>query len=419
MTDLTRRGLLRAAGAAGIAASAASATSAVVAAPATASQTARQESIPFFGAHQQGVTTSQQAALCLASFDLQTGNTAEVRSLMRSWTSAAERMTRGLNAAAQAHSAADAPTDSGDVDGMLAGRLTITFGFGAGMFTLPGLAAHRPAGLAPLPHFRGDELDHRHSGGDLVVQACAEDAAIAFHAIRMLATLGAGIVTLRWTQRGFLPSRYRGDQTPRNLMGMKDGTLNPRPSQSGFAEAVWVAGGDAAWLRDGTYMVFRRIRMNLPRWDSSSLTEQERTIGRHRETGAPLGGTHEHDPPRLRARGANGKLVIPARAHIRLAHPDLNGGVEILRRGYSFDDGITEIGPLSDAAPASIAPGFDAGLAFVAFMRHPHAQFVRLQHRLAAQDALNEYITHVGSAVFAVPPGVQGPGSYVGETLLG
>ncbi len=416
MTDVTRRGLLRAAGVAGIAASAGSA---VIAGPAAASESASQESIPFFGIHQQGVTTPQQAALCLAAFALETGNTDEVRLLMQRWTLAAERMARGLNAAPPAHSAAHVPSDSGDVDGMLAGRLTITFGFGAGMFTLPGLARHRPAGLAPLPHFQGDELDARHSGGDLVVQACAEDAAIAFHAVRMLATLGVGTVSLRWTQRGFLPSLYRGDQTPRNLMGMKDGTLNPRPSQPGFAASIWAGDGDAAWLRAGTYLVFRRIRINLPRWDSSSLNDQERTIGRHRESGAPLGGTHEHDPPRLRARHANGKLVIPARAHIRLAHPELNGGVEILRRGYSFDDGITEVGPLSDSAPASVAPGFDAGLAFVAFMRHPHSQFVRLQRRLAAQDALNEYITHVGSAVFAVPPGVRGPGGYVGETLLG
>ena len=159
--------------------------------------------------------------------------------------------------------------------------------------------------------------------------------------------------------------------------------------------------------------------MNLPRWDSSSLTDQEATIGRHRESGAPLGGTHEHDPPNLRARRRGGQLVIPANAHIRLAHPDLNGGVEILRRGYSYDDGVTEIGPLSDAAPHSHAPSFDAGLAFIAFMRSPHAQFVRLQQRLAAQDHLGEYITHVGSAVFAIPPGVRGAGGYVGETLLG
>ena len=163
---------------------------------------------------------------------------------MQRWSVAAERMTRGLPAAPPPHSAANVPADSGDADGMLAGRLTVTFGFGPRVFSLPGLASRRPAGLAPLPQFRGDELDAGRSGGDVVIQACAEDAAIAFHAVRMLTTLGAGAVRLRWTQRGFLPFTYRGDQTPRNLMGMKDGTLNPRPSQPGFAKTVWVAGGD-------------------------------------------------------------------------------------------------------------------------------------------------------------------------------
>ncbi len=414
MSDMTRRGLLRAAGAVGAAAGA----GAVVAPGAATAATRAGETLPFFGAQQQGITTSQQAALFLATFDLETGGAAELRALMRHWSAAADRMTRGLAAVPAAPATRQAgtpPSDSGDVDGMLAGRLTVTFGFGPRVFGLPGLAAHRPGGLQPLPRFAGEKLDARRSGGDLVVQACAEDAAIAFHAVRMLATLGAGTVRLRWTQRGFLPSRYRSNQTPRNLMGMKDGTLNPRPSQPGFAQAIWVGGQDAAWLHGGTYMVFRRIRMNLPRWDASDLSEQEAAIGRRRESGAPLGSHHEHDPPNLRARRRNGQLVIPAHAHIRLAHPTVNGGVEILRRGYSYDEGV---GPLSDSQPHSHAPGFDAGLAFVAFMRDPHAQFVRLQRRLAAQDNLNEYIEHVGSAVFALPPGAD-IGGYVGQTLLG
>ena len=164
MTDVTRRGLLRAAGAAGIAASAGAAVAAGNAAgdaagDVTASATATREAIPFFGAHQQGITTPQQAALCLASFALQTDSASELRSLMQRWSVAAERMTRGLPAAPQPRSAADVPADSGDVDGMLPGRLTMTFGFGPRVFALKGLASRRPAGLVPLPHFRGDELD--------------------------------------------------------------------------------------------------------------------------------------------------------------------------------------------------------------------------------------------------------------------
>ncbi len=48
-------------------------------------------------------------------------------------------------------------------------------------------------------------------------------------------------------------------------------------------------------------------------------------------------------------------------------------------------------------------------------MKDP-AQFIRLQRTLAA-DALNEYILHTGSAVFACPPGLR-PGQYWGQALL-
>jgi deferrochelatase/peroxidase EfeB len=97
--------------------------------------------------------------------------------------------------------------------------------------------------------------------------------------------------------------------------------------------------------------------------------------------------------------------VIPVDAHIRLAAPAENSGTRILRRGYSFTDGMDErLGQL------------DAGLFFLAFMSDPDA-FITLQHRLGRNDALNEYITHNGSALFAVPPGVQ-PGGYIGQGLF-
>jgi deferrochelatase/peroxidase EfeB len=42
---------------------------------------------------------------------------------------------------------------------------------------------------------------------------------------------------------------------------------------------------------------------------------------------------------------------------------------------------------------------------------------VRWQQRLAGDDALNEYIKHTGSALFACPPGTQ-KGGFIGDTLL-
>jgi deferrochelatase/peroxidase EfeB len=162
---------------------------------------------------------------------------------------------------------------------------------------------------------------------------------------------------------------------------------------------VWVGATDKpTWMRDGSYVVVRRIRMLLEAWDRTSLHEQQATIGRTKLEGAPLGSRHEHDTPELPS--------LPEDAHIRLASPVENGGVRILRRGYSFADGI-------DPNTAQL----DAGLFFVAYQRDPRRQFVPLQQRLASHDALNEYIQHVGSAIFAVPPGIQ-PGGYIGDTLL-
>jgi deferrochelatase/peroxidase EfeB len=83
----------------------------------------------------------------------------------------------------------------------------------------------------------------------------------------------------------------------------------------------------------------------------------------------------------------------------------------MLRRGYSYDDGW-------DPAASDGAGRLDAGLFFMAYVRDPVAQFVPMQQRLANADALNRFITHVGSALFAILPGAP-EGGYVGQTLLG
>ena len=196
--------------------------------------------------------------------------------------------------------------------------------------------------------------------------------------------------------------------TPRNLQGFKDGTNNLDSSDANLMrDHVWVGDADAPqWMAGGTYVVTRRIRMRLEHWDRSALSDQEETIGRSKESGAPLGGVHEHDTPGLDARD-RGELVIAKDAHIRLSAPAANDGIRILRRGYSFSDGI-------DPTTGEL----DAGLFFVAFQRDPRRQFIPLQHKLAAHDALNEYIEHEASAAFAVLPGVTEPGTYLGAPLF-
>jgi deferrochelatase/peroxidase EfeB len=263
--------------------------------------------------------------------------------------------------------------------------------------------------LNPLPPLPGEELNGLESGGDICIQACADDPQVVFHAIRDLARIGRGTATLRWSQLGFgrTSSTTRGQETPRNLFGMKDGTANIKAEDTeAMNKYVWVDEGPA-WMQGGTYVVTRRIRMILEVWDRSALQDQELTIGRRKYSGAPLGEEDEFAPLPLDELGDDGAPVIPRDAHVRLASAQENDGVRILRRGYSFTDGVDEsLGEL------------EAGLFFIAFQRDPEKQFVALQRKLGVNDSLNEYIKHVGSAVFAVPQGVK-PGGYVGEALLG
>jgi deferrochelatase/peroxidase EfeB len=367
-------------------------------------------SVPFHGEHQAGIDTPAQDRLHFASFDLLTENRAELRELMREWSRAAAEMTAGEMVGDANDLGLAPPDDTGETVGLLPSNLTITFGFGPSLFEKRGLglAAKRPASLREIPPLPADELNELESGGGLCVQACSDDPQVAFHAVRNLARIGRGTVAMRWSQLGFgrTSTTSRSQDTPRNLMGMKDGTANIRAEDAeAMRRFVWVGGEGPAWMRGGSYMVTRRIRMLLEIWDRSSLEDQEQTIGRHKYSGAPLGGHEEFDPLDLDAE-QGGKPAIPVDAHVRLASARVNGGERILRRGYSFTDGVDErLGEL------------EAGLFFIAFQRDPEKQFVAIQRRLGSSDALNEYIKHVGSAVFAVPPGAS-PGGYVGESLL-
>jgi deferrochelatase/peroxidase EfeB len=358
---------------------------------------------PFHAEHQAGIVTRAQDRLHFAAFDVVAERREDLRDLLGEWTEAAARMCAGRPAGSDNDTPLLPPQDTGEAVGLPPSRLTVTFGLGPSLFDDRfGLAGRRPGALRPLPPLPGDELDHRRSGGDLAVQACADDPQVAFHAVRNLARIGRGVVVMRWSQLGFgrTSTTTRDQATPRNLMGFKDGTNNIRSDETAaLAEHVWTGGEAPAWMQGGTYMVTRRIRMLIEAWDRATLDDQEQTIGRDKGEGAPLGRALEDDPLDLGAR------AIPADAHVRLAAPVTNGGIRLLRRGYSFTDGFDpELGQL------------DAGLFFIAFQRDPE-RFVALQRRLGAHDALNEYIKHTASAVFAVPGGIR-PGTSVAQGLL-
>ncbi len=409
---ISRRQLLGGAAAAGLGAGLEHVLSASPSSSAPTSDSAR---VSFYGSHQAGVATPAQNYLHFAAFDIVGEGTEEVRTLLEHWSAVAATLTAGRAYEPGGDSAEAAPTDTGEAVGLPASNLSITFGFGPSLFG-PGrqsgfaASARRPIELQQLPAFRGEDIDPAVSGGDLCVQACADDPQVAFHAVHTLTREGREYATLRWSQPGFgrTSSTSRAQVTPRNLMGFKDGTENIRAEETAaMGRYVWVQSGDGPdWMTGGTYLVAKRIRILFDVWDSTSLEGQQRTIGRSKLTGAPLGSRTEYDPVDLAATNARGEPLIPADSHVRLASASENRGQRILRRGYSY------------AEPTEPGSGqIDAGLFFIAFARSPSRQFIPIQRRLAQSDALNHSTLHTSSSIFACPPGAR-PGGFVGETLF-
>jgi deferrochelatase/peroxidase EfeB len=401
----SRRGLLAAAG--GVLAAAT--------APRIARAATETAAEPFWGDHQSGIITRPQRHSYFAALDLTTKNPSDVVALLRSWTAAAARMAAGDTALPLGTDPGAPAGDSGDVLGLPQSRLTVTFGFGASLFSKDGtdrygLASRHPDALVDMPAFNGDQLVEGQTGGDLSIQGCADDAQIAFHAVRQLVRLAYGTAQLRWVQSGFLPA-YPVGETPRNLMGFKDGTINPKPP---FA-AVWVTDEGPAWMRNGSYLVTRRIRISLEHWDRTEIDFQEEVIGRRKYSGAPLSGRNEFDPIALDAMDQDGNPLIAENAHVRLAAPETNGGAEILRRAYSYNDGVNftaERWP-----PWRQGLMYDAGLFFISYQRDPRTGFIRIFENMARLDALNQYTTHIGSGLFACPGGVR-EGEFIGQRLF-
>jgi deferrochelatase/peroxidase EfeB len=375
---------------------------------------------PFWGLHQGGIATPVQSHTYAAAFDLITIKRDDVITLLRVWTLAAARMSDGQPAQPVGQDVEPSSSDSGEVFGLPPARLTLTFGFGAGLFVKDGkdrygLAEQRPKALVDLPRFNGDQLIETRTGGDLLVQARADDPQVAFHAVRQLARLARGVAQLRWAQTGFIAG-FGPNETPRNLMGFKDGTSNPWINDPAAMERfVWVGSEGPDWMRGGSYVVLRRIRIALEHWDRMPLDFQEQTFGRHKQTGAPLGQNSEFDPLDLNAADRDGNFVIPESAHVRLGAAANNDGAQILRRPYSYNDGAdftTERWP-----PWRQGIEYDAGLLFVCYQRDPRTGFIKIFDKMAKFDMLNQFVTHTGGGLFACPGGIA-QGEFIGHRLL-
>ena len=365
-------------------------------------------SYSFYGqVHQGGIATLPQRYAVFMSFSLAAGaGRADLQSLLARWSAAAAILQQGKPVGAvQPQVDVQPPTDTGEAYGLSPASLTATIGLGPSLFgDRFGLGARRPAVFKDLPPLNGDNLDPRLHGGDLSVQACADDPQVCYHAVRNLARIGRNIVSPFWAVLGFgRASAGPGQLTPRNLLGFKDGTRNIS-TEAEYNRFVWVDNSDQAWMNGGTYQVVRKIRMLLETWDVDRIGNQQKIFGRTKEEGAPLSGKAEFDTPNFAAKDADGNPLIDPLSHVGMAARENNDGIMIRRRSYNYTDGLDANRQLN------------AGLLFISYQNDPQ-NFVRLQNRLGANDLLNEYIRHIGSAIFAVPPATA-EGHYVGQSLF-
>ena len=349
-----------------------------------------QEEISFYGKHQAGITTPMQKNIYFVVLDLRTTDKNELIQLFKEWTDYSQKLVNGELVKKDGSNALLPPSDTGETVGLNPYRLTLTFGVSASFLTKLGLEKKRPKLFRDLPAFPKEQLREQYTGGDIVIQACADDEQVAFHAVRNLIRKGRNKVTMKWSQSGFAAIGDRME-TPRNLFGFKDGTANVT-TEKDFDKVVWADSQD--WMNNGSYMAVRRIIMHLETWDRTNLQEQENTFGRYKESGAPFGKKDEFDEVDL--------SLLPVDSHVRLAK---EVDMPILRRSYSYSDGI-------DPKTGQ----FDAGLLFIAFQKDPD-RFVKIQTNLGADDKMNEYVTHIGSGLFACFGGVK-EGGYIGQDLF-
>ncbi|TYL51950.1 Dyp-type peroxidase [Nocardioides sp. BGMRC 2183] len=353
------------------------------------------ELAPAAGRHQAGITTAPQAHVALIGWDLRGGPTSSgLTRMMRLLTDDARRLTAGEPALA-------------DTEPELAAypsRLTVTFGFGPRVLDR---LVRRPEriGLVELPAFAGDRLEESWAQTDVVAQVCCDDPTTLAHARRMLLKDADAFASLRWVQEGFRTARGTTPEgtTMRNLMGQVDGTVNLDPAEPAFDERVWAAGDQR--FAGGTFLVVRRIRMDMAGWDRVDRVGREATIGRRLADGAPLTGQNEFDEPDFEATDRYGFPVIDPASHIARAR-HRTPAEQFLRRAYNYDH--TDL---------SRDGGADTGLLFLAYTCDVAASFVPVQRRLAEIDRLNEWVKAIGSAVYAIPPAAPEDG-YVGQQLL-
>ncbi|MEO6700975.1 MAG: Dyp-type peroxidase [Jatrophihabitantaceae bacterium] len=369
-------------------------------------------SIPFLGANQAGVyrPDSQQRSSCFAAFRVLSKNGAELQTLLQTLSARIQPLTEGSLIPPSAPTAGGKETEVPGSDNGVLGvdvppdQLTVTVGLGASLFTDKfGLTAKKPRGLTAMPVFPNDTPDPDWTGGDVILQVCANDNDSVHHALRDLTRGMRGLMQLEWKITGF-HSGPRPTGTQRNLFGYKDGIVNPAESEN----LVWITkdSGQPDWAVGGSFMVVRLIRMLVEFWDRIGIPEQNAIIGRNRDNGAPLDGVNETDIPNYAA-DPDGTL-IPLDAHIRLANPRTaaTDRSRILRRGYNYE--MAGMGRNGNS---------ETGLIFCSYQQNIQQQFEATQKRLL-DEPMVDYIQPFGGGYFIALPGVPDFGGSLGDSLF-
>jgi len=366
--------------------------------------------VAFAGDHQAGITNHPPAAGLAAAFSVVDTDRESLADTLQDLSAEIRRLMDGEPF--EQRDPVFPPVHTGTLgDAPPPTDLTVVLSVGASLFDERfGLADRRPRELVRMPFMANDRLDPALSHGDLLVNIGGDTPDVTIFALRQLMRRTRGSLVLQWMVEGFnrRDQPKPGEAGVRNLMGFKDGTANLDATEDDqMVEHVWVRGrdGEPEWAVGGSYEAVRIIRMLVERWDRVSLREQEQIIGRHKESGAPLGASLETDPVDFSA-DPDGDIT-PLDAHIRLANPRTPGADEnlILRRGFSYSRGFDGAGQL------------DQGLCFVSYQRSLEKGFIAVQERLDGEP-LEEYILPVGGGFFFALPGVTTPDGWLGQTLL-
>lgn len=349
----------------------------------------------FYGQHQSGIVTPAQRHAYFLVMDLHSTNLDEIKQMFKDWTKYAAKLMRGENIKPYDKNPHLPPTDTGEADSLGAYGLTLTFGVSPSFLAKLDLTHKAPPEFAELPKFPRDQIRPELSGGDICIQACADDPQVAFHAVRQLVRQARSTITMKWSQSGY--NAYdESSHTPRNLFAFKDGTAN-KETLKDTNKWLWI---DQGAFKNGSYLVVRLIQMHLETWDRTSLQGQEDTFGRHRESGAGIGQNDEFAALDVHGKDEKGRYLLGEDSHAGLAK---RTGLQLLRRSYSYSSGI-------------VRGQFDAGLLFISFQKTP-MQFSAIQSAFGNVDKMTEYTTHIGSGIFACFGGVS-EGGYLGQALF-